>query len=291
MRWCQRGRIPPWRPDEVNLANYLASEFARGVGSGSAASARSAITSTWRLGVGRVPEEGGIVTALMRGFKRKRPTEARYEEAFDVRHLLDWIEQEWSDNEALSSVDLRTKTIVLLRITSLKRARDIAKMVKASIQEDDTGRCTFRMLDEKRPDGAGELSQRYPIFKNAERPAICPWAALQLYLERTAGWADGPRDAIFRWLERDQPLGKDAIANASREVMQRAGIPEEFRSHSLRMAGATRMLDAGIPLQQVMRIGGWTSGEVFQRFYDRSRIPRNVAQRMAAQLGHDEESV
>ena len=69
VRWCQRGRIPPWRPDEVNLANYLASEFARGVGSGSAASARSAITSTWRLGVGRVPEEGGIVTALMRGFK------------------------------------------------------------------------------------------------------------------------------------------------------------------------------------------------------------------------------
>ena len=224
----------------------------------------------------------------MRGFRRERPSLPRYEETFDARVVLDWIETNWPSNESLSLADLRTKAIVLLRITSLKRSRDIAKMVKASIEEAQDGSCSFRMLDEKRPDGVGEQSRRYPIFKNNLRPAICAWQALQEYLARTQGLAGANLDTVFRWLDRDKPLGKDAIAKLSDGVLRDAGIPGHFRAHSFRMAGASLMINQGVPVQDVLRIGGWTSMEVFQRFYNRSRIAADTAERMAGELGHDE---
>lgn len=48
--------------------------------------------------------------------------------------------------------------------------------------------------------------------------------------------------------------------------MARAGLPQ-LKFHTLRKTGATILLDAGVPLQVVQRMGGWKKPDVLLRHY------------------------
>ena len=52
-------------------------------------------------------------------------------------------------------------------------------------------------------------------------------------------------------------------------VMAKVGIPDKFKSHSLRMAATTKLLEEGMSVDQVMTLGGWSFISVFHKFYRR----------------------
>ena len=54
--------------------------------------------------------------------------------------------------------------------------------------------------------------------------------------------------------------------------MELTGIDvEKFKSHSTCMSVASKALDKGISMDEVMRAGRWRSKTVFDRFYNRSK--------------------
>ena len=63
-----------------------------------------------------------------------------------------------------------------------------------------------------------------------------------------------------------KPLAPQGIKKSFRSAAKRAGLGG-LKFHTLRKTGATILLDAGIPLQVVQRMGGWKKPDVLLRHY------------------------
>eukprot|EP01126_Amoeba_proteus_P055760 TRINITY_DN6943_c1_g3_i7.p1 TRINITY_DN6943_c1_g3~~TRINITY_DN6943_c1_g3_i7.p1 ORF type:complete len:122 (-),score=10.31 TRINITY_DN6943_c1_g3_i7:19-384(-) len=75
-------------------------------------------------------------------------------------------------------------------------------------------------------------------------------------------------DDLFRnSVDVDKEIVGDTISKRTSIRMAEAGINPEYSSHALRGAVANYLLKQGVPLERVLKIGGWTSLEVFLRFY------------------------
>jgi hypothetical protein len=85
------------------------------------------------------------------------------------------------------------------------------------------------------------------------------------------------RDPVFKdrlILGNDQshfPIGKQRIASISKEVMGESGINTDiYKSHSIRGATATKQIDLGEDVEDVMFRGRWRSWSTFKKFYERA---------------------
>ena len=56
-----------------------------------------------------------------------------------------------------------------------------------------------------------------------------------------------------------------------KEVMTRADITG-YSGGSVRMAAASAAIDSGVPIDEVLRTGRWSSWLVFNKFYNRSML-------------------
>ncbi len=102
-----------------------------------------------------------------------------------------------------------------------------------------------------------------------ENTNICPATALKVYLERTRG-VERPNDKVFLSSKAPyQELAKDTIATDTMSTMKEAGVDiARYKSHSTRHAAATKAIESGATIDEVMARGGWKSRHVFQEFYN-----------------------
>lgn len=68
------------------------------------------------------------------------------------------------------------------------------------------------------------------------------------------------------------PVGANTCSRWMRLVMDRIKIDKKFRGGSIRMAAASAAIDRGMPIDVVLHTGRWASWEVFNTFYNRSRL-------------------
>ena len=54
--------------------------------------------------------------------------------------------------------------------------------------------------------------------------------------------------------------------------MDRIGVDKKLPGGSIRMAAASAAIDRGMPIDVVLSIGRWASWQVFNNFYNRSRL-------------------
>lgn len=200
---------------------------------------------------------------LLSRARRRRPR-FKYREFFSLSPLLAHLhgmgQAIWMSLESL-----RDRTIVLLRITSLLRASDVAKIDPSSVQfAPDLASVSLEVVRPKESRGAYERAKvTVPAYKDAR---LDPVTNLLAYIERTGGL---PRPSLFLYLKHRKPLSTDRIANVCKATMQAAGVPTEFSSHALRGAVATELRERE-GREAVMRAGRWASESCFSRHYDRA---------------------
>ena len=107
------------------------------------------------------------------------------------------------------------------------------------------------------------------------------------YLELTKDISNAGDGFVFRWIAKDAPISTDTVRNICSNAMRHAGIPKRFASHSLRMAAASKLLDEGMSIEDVMRLGDWTSTLVFTRFYNRSKYRSDTAELLSGRSRHE----
>ena len=56
------------------------------------------------------------------------------------------------------------------------------------------------------------------------------------------------------------------------EGRERIGIDPKYKGGSIRMAAASAAIDRGVPIDVVLNTGRWASWQVFDKFYNRSRL-------------------
>lgn len=95
-----------------------------------------------------------------------------------------------------------------------------------------------------------------------------------------------PSLPLFLQLHRPfRPLSSDALARIAINLMKEAGIDTSiFKAHAIRGAVATKMLDTGELMSDVMRLGRWRSFNAFNEYYNRQSTKINVMNKLVATL-------
>ena len=68
------------------------------------------------------------------------------------------------------------------------------------------------------------------------------------------------------------PVGSQTCSRWICTIMTRIGIDPKYKGGSIRMAAASAAIDRGVPIDVVLNTGRWASWQVFNKFYNRSRL-------------------
>jgi hypothetical protein len=86
--------------------------------------------------------------------------------------------------------------------------------------------------------------------------------------------ADSP---LILSLKGNIPIKSTTIGKIALDTMKIAGIDiTVFKSHLLRMASASALLDARLTIEHVMKLSSWKSSQVFLKFYHCARVTRSI---------------
>ncbi len=99
-----------------------------------------------------------------------------------------------------------------------------------------------------------------------EDPGLCIREAFRLYLELFASniSEEEANPVLMRDLKAKKPKQKATISNLVLRVLKKSGIEINiYKSHSLRMSAASAMIDNGLSVEHVMKIGEWNSTGCF----------------------------
>eukprot|EP01119_Soliformovum_irregulare_P019133 TRINITY_DN6002_c0_g1_i4.p1 TRINITY_DN6002_c0_g1~~TRINITY_DN6002_c0_g1_i4.p1 ORF type:complete len:431 (-),score=68.10 TRINITY_DN6002_c0_g1_i4:213-1385(-) len=235
-------------PDQIS--HFLMTK-AKSVAYSTLAGYRSAISATLDEVNGAKMGEHWLVRQTMKELKAEKPTKPKYTETWDADLLLDWMER--TNTADLDTRGVRNLLIVMLKLYGLMRSSDVERILSDSIQFKED--YVVGLFSQRK---AGQLEWR--LDRNDAHPNLCAWRMLKRYM----GMKKPNGEHLFG-------IQADTIANITNNALHDAGIPDKFKAHSTRMAGASKALDLGMSVDDVMRIGGWTTRAVFELFYNRAR--------------------
>ena len=78
---------------------------------------------------------------------------------------------------------------------------------------------------------------------------------------------------------------RDTISRWVKDIMQEAGIDTKvFKSGSTRAAATSKASAAGVPLDEILRAGGWTKATTFQQWYRKDIQTHKGGTQMASKI-------
>jgi len=125
-----------------------------------------------------------------------------------------------------------------------------------------------------------------PVHTALPVAAVNDAQARHLRFERTA--RASPVEPLLLGIRHPYaPLTSETIAKIALKLMTRVpGLDTSlFKPHSLRGAVATRMLDLGNTLSDVLRLGRWKSFSAFDNYYNRQSSRVDVLSSLTAPPG------
>ncbi len=214
---------------------------------------------------------------MVKGMKIITPMRAKYEDSWDLRIMLRYMVYKLSALEITKEV-IRAKLILLLRIHCLRRSGDVANIITGTLNLKEG---YFRQFGSKSDRLARSWTAPIRWSNHKTMDPLNLSATFEKYLELfdiTINPDD--RTPLIRRLHNNLPIVKQTISKICLKQMHLAGVDKKYAAHSLRMAAATYFIDRGVSVETVMKVGSWSSHEVFMKFYNRAREAHKVSEHM-----------
>lgn len=265
--WCDTNRVNPIAATTPEICDFLVTKFSdpRKLQTGTIEGYLSSLRSVLNF------EEGGksalepILSKLLTAFNHIRPKQARYDDTFDVRMVLDHmagIPEPW-DLKTLSSI-----TAAMLIISGICRASDIAR-IHGTLMKVTNDRIWAPVVDTLKQQRRGEAIA-IDIHITPTNHVLNPVNLVRRYLVDSQRRRPNDCDYLFVTIGSTRRNAKaPTIAKWIRKIMLAAGVEEKFKGHALRMACVAAALGNGIPVMTIMKIGRWRSYNTFEKFYAR----------------------
>ena len=231
---------------------------------------RKRVLEVWGVVDGSYLESVDPSKIVLRSFQRGAP---RYNETYDIGPVLKRMDELWDIGSRKS---VRALLIMVIKLQTLERSMSISKV---RIEDLNVRVGFFKYLGMKgdKKDRLTWSPRRY-VYRNPQYPSRCFFTVFEQYCKLFK--IDLERDKasfLIRSLSSIKyGVGSDTISNVTKEVLVDAGVPDDYKAHSFRMAVASHLVDCGILIEVVMKIGGWKSKEVFTNFYLRIRNHQQV---------------
>ena len=175
-----------------------------------------------------------------------------------------------------SRKSVRALLVMIIKLQTLERSMSISK-VKLENLNLRVGFFKYLGMKGDKKDRLNWSPRRY-VYWNHLHPSRCFFMVFKEYckLFKIDPEKDGDSFLIRSLSSIRLGVGSDTISNVTKEVLVDAGIPDDYKAHSFRMAVASHLVDCGILIEVVMKIGGWKSKEVFTNFYLRIRNHQQI---------------
>ena len=109
------------------------------------------------------------------------------------------------------------------------------------------------------------LLKTYPIDCH-----LCVVTRLNEYIERTESLRSVESRLFIGYVKPHKGVSKDTISQWIRTDMTDAGIDiNVFKPHSTRSAATSKVLQSCVPIQDILKLAGWSNQRTFDRFYNK----------------------
>jgi len=120
-------------------------------------------------------------------------------------------------------------------------------------------------LKQSRPGFVPEIAvvERYDTDRR-----ICPVVALLEYLKRTGPKRGAESKVLISYCKPYQRVSRDTISRWIKTGLAKAGIDVSiFKAHSVRAASTSKAHACQVPIDHILKKGGWSNAKTFAKFY------------------------
>ena len=97
---------------------------------------------------------------------------------------------------------------------------------------------------------------------------LCVIFVLKEYLKRTVRLRNNCNKLFINYIKLFGPFTKDTISRWLKNVMSRSGIDiNTVSAHSVRAASTSKAYANLVPVDNILKVAGWSNAETFARFY------------------------
>jgi integrase len=210
-----------------------------------------------------------LVLRVMKGIFNLNPPSAKYCAFWDVNIVLSYLAS-LGPNAELPFDKLSSKLAMLLALTSMCRVSELAAIDFDSITVNDSG-VRFALSKPRKNQHRGPL-KTFLLTRLPEDNLTCPVACMSAYLIKSYDFRSDlhGKTLLLALRAPHKSVGASTVARWIKGVLVSAGIDvNKFSSHSTRGASASKAFAAGIPVERILKAGGWASESVFSKHYQR----------------------
>ena len=297
--WCRTNDKCPTSDDPMTAAECLA-DFEKDRGFKFIEKLKCAISTFMELLYGHDAASKIsthlVIVSQIAGSRKTKPSKPRYnkDDAWDIGLIPKYWDGQ-AENASLSVPELGFKEASLWLAVACARVSDITHICRDTMtfpsdQFDEMSGVRFQYWFTKE---LGRPVRTDFLFIPAyHEEKLCVAAAVKEYITKTADTSrfdhkprqrpeyknydiSGAPALLFMSVTNGRiqfPVGADRIGKWMKTIMNRAGVPAKYSAGSSRMASSSMLLDNGQSLEYVLGLGRWSSHQIFNRHYNRSRL-------------------
>jgi site-specific recombinase XerD len=281
--WCNRRKINPISANIKDILTFLGDQFDKDLQYRTVNVLRSAISSIHPWIDGKPVGQHALVTRLKKGIANERPPMPRYTTTWDVAKVTTYLST-LGENKTLSLKLLTKKLLMLLALVSPERSSVLWELDIRQLRAQPDGMIFTLTKPRKSGDPMSPATATFPRF--LQDVTLCPCDCLETYLKATENFRSTEESSrLFLSFQRPhRPVAKATITRWMCDVLYAAGIDSTiFKAHSTRAASTSAAAKKHLPLDDIIKMGDWTSPSTFQRFYYKPTIDDAYARTILTQ--------
>lgn len=269
----------PLFPTDATLVRLLFHLENKGVSTNILKGVRAAVGSLGSLGSSENISSGPLTKMFMLGRCKTHPMKPRYSEIWSPAEMLTSLKE----LRPTSLTQWNQKIIGVLKLLLCFRDDDLHGLKRPNIRLLPDA-LAYRLFQPKTL-RHGDLTDEYVV--SAIPGGLSIVDCVREYLEFSRPFVTSQSSSLVIG-PTGVDLSKRNIADVSKALMRKHGIDTTvFKSHSFRSAGSTWMVDQGMSISAVMKIGRWVDQTTFVRHYLRCtpRLSREEAEALSKAVG------
>ncbi len=197
-----------------------------------------------------------------------RPSLPKYTVTWDVKIVLNYLEK--IPTLAANLQDITMKFTMLLALLSGQRLQTLHALKLENVKLENERLTIFinSLLKQSRPtQHLSALSfRKFDVNDN-----LCIVLLAKEYIRRTQELRIEPDGGLLiSYIRPHKPVSKDTLARWIKNVITKAGVDvSTFSAHSTRAASTSAMFNAGVPVDRILQVAGWSNATTFERYYHR----------------------
>lgn len=268
MAFCSERQIDCFQTTVDNIINFLTSLYHSGCKYDSLNTARSALSALCVTEEGLSAGSHPLVVRFMSGVFNLRPPKCKYQETWDVSNVLCYLKSMPPVLE-LTLKDLTLKLCMLIALTQASRAHSISLISLEDLKQDQD--CFYLhycgLLKQCRK---GKRNPSLILKKYLPEEKLCVYRTLEEYIRRTKNVRQSVKRLFISFLKPHRPVTSSTISRWIKTIMSNSGIDiKKFQSHSVRGASTSTAKIIGVPVNEILKVAGWSNEQTFAVFYNK----------------------